>query len=101
MGSSIVKDEVDVTRTRSLAFVWDPIGPIKLEAIDFILRNFTEQITKRLDTVETHLEQGIGQGASFIRFQERPDVGGAALQDLSESFRKLNERLDRLESYNK
>jgi hypothetical protein len=100
MGSSFVKDEVDLTRTR-VPFVWDPIGPVKLEAIDFILRNFTEQFTKRLNTIETHLEQGIGQGASFIRFQERPDVGGAALQDLPESLRKLHERLDRLESYSK
>lgn len=83
------------------SFVWDPIGPIKLEAIDHILRDFTEQIVRRLDAIENHLERGVAQGTPFIRTQERPDVGGAALHGLSENIRKLNERLDKLESRSK
>jgi hypothetical protein len=97
MGSNVIKDVVELTRPE--AFVWDPIGPIKLEAVDFILRNWAEHFVKRLDVVETYLEKG--QGTPFIRVQERPDVGGAALRELSDHIRKLNERLDRLESRGK
>lgn len=96
MGSGDRKEFMEVPRPGPV-IVWDPLGPVKLEAIDFILQNFTEQIVKRLGAVEAYLEKGVGQGTPFIRVQERPDVGGAALQDLSENLRKLNERLDKLE----
>jgi hypothetical protein len=95
MGNFIIKDHVDSLKPHE-GFFRDPIGPIKLEAIDFVLRNFAEQIGNRLEAIENHLEKG--QGTPFIRVQERPDVGGAALQDLTQNLRKLNERLDRLES---
>jgi hypothetical protein len=95
MGNSVVKDLLELTKPRE-AFIFDPIGPIKLEAIDFILRNFAEHFVQRLDAIEVHLEKS--QGKPFIRAQERPDVGGAALQDVSATFRKLTERLDKLES---
>lgn len=95
MGNFIIKDHVDSLKTQEVFFK-DPIGPVKLEAIDFVLRNFAEQIGNRLEAIENHLEKG--QGTPFIRVQERPDVGAAALQDLTENIRRLNERLDKLET---
>jgi hypothetical protein len=92
MGSNLIRDNVYVTGYP----VYDPIGPIKLEAFDTIFRNVLEQFARRLEVIENHLEQG--EGKAFIRSGERPDLGGALLRDLSESIRGLNERLDRLET---
>lgn len=78
----------------------DPIGPVKYDAIDWIVRSYLETlpaINQRIEKIEEHLEQGLPEGKPFIRPQERPSVGDESLQQLADSIVRLNERLDSIE----
>ncbi len=112
MGASLVTDikpwldikpEVDALKHLNLRLTppWpDPIGPVKLDAIDWIVRSYINTlpaIARHIEAIEVHLEQGLSEGKPFIRPQERPSVGGEAFQELTDSIMRLNERLDSIE----
>ena len=74
---------------------------IKREAPDDIIWGRLEVILKdiaqHVDVIEEHLEKGAPAGKSFVRFQERPSVGGGELEQVMEPIRLLGQRLDRIE----
>jgi hypothetical protein len=95
-----LKDQVD-----RLNITWrpgwdDPIGPVKLDYLEHLLRSYLEVIPRvahTLDAVVDHLEKGLPEGKPFIRSELRPDVGADGLNDLSGTLRLLDERLSKLE----
>jgi hypothetical protein len=104
MGNSLTADVskriADATFVKAFE-IPDRFGPVKYDIPDQLWRTYLELIpavAQRIDTIEQHLEKGIGAGKSFIRTQERPDVGGGAVNDLSEQVRLLNQRLDKIEA---
>lgn len=87
----------DVTRGFEIP---DRIGPVKYDIADQLLRSYLDLlpvVAQRIDTIEQHLESGLAEGKPFIRPQERPDVGSAAIQELTEGVRKLSDRLGKIE----
>lgn len=86
------KDIYDVTY-KARDIIPDPYGPVKYDLIEPLLRSFQE-MTQRLAAVEEHLEKGAGK--PFVRAAERPDVGGDAVRQMTESVRLLEQRLGNL-----
>jgi hypothetical protein len=105
---SLLKEITD-NWNRQLAIDWpiptpkplpDPIGPIKYDLQDWLVRSYLETIPavmQRVQAMEQHLEKDLPEGKPFIRAQERPPVGDEVVQQLSDGIRRLNERLDALE----
>lgn len=111
MGSSLLKDISDAEALHNNKGILDSIqqkwndlpggiGPVKLDALDYLARTYARYIPfieQRVGALEEHLTKGAAEGRSFIRPQERPDVGADAVNSLVEQVRKLNERLEHLE----
>jgi ubiquinone biosynthesis protein UbiJ len=104
MGNSLTVDIskriADATFVKAFE-IPDRFGPIKYDIPDQIWRTYLEllpAVAQRIDAIEQHLEKGIAEGRSFVRPQERPDVGGGAVNDLSEQVRQLNQRLEKIEA---
>jgi len=103
MGNSLTADIskriADVTFVKGFE-IPDRFGPVKYD-IPEIWRTYIEllpAVAQRIDAIEQHLEKGVAEGRSFVRPQERPDVGGVAVHDLSEQLRQLNQRLEKIEA---
>jgi hypothetical protein len=106
MGINIINDgKPYIDALKSLQYripvPWpDPIGPVKLEALDWLVASYVQTlpaVIQRLEAIEQHLEQGLQEGQPFIRAKERPNVGEHALQELSQGIQRLNERMDAIE----
>lgn len=68
-----------------------------LDAMHYLARSVIEY-ERRLDTVEKYLEEGAPQGKSFVRREERPEVGGGAeVREIEKDLAALNERLSAIE----
>jgi len=87
------KDIYDATY-KARDIIPDPYGPVKYDLIEPLLRSFQE-VAQRLEAVEVHLEKGAGK--PFVRAAERPDVGGDAVRQMTESMKLLEQRLGNLE----
>ena len=97
------KDIADSLRyTRLVPLPWpDPIGPIKYDAYEGLLRSYAEmmpRVAQQIDSIQMFLEKDFAQGKPYVRPEERPDVGADALTEVVKSVRLLEERLSKLES---
>lgn len=97
------KNDIDAKRYAEVfkrAELPDPIGPVKYDAFEHILRSYLDllpRVTQTLDAVVDHLERGLPEGKPFVRAQERPDVGADAIGQMAATVRLLDERISKLE----
>jgi hypothetical protein len=107
MGNSLTADIskriADTTFVKAFE-IPDRFGPVKYDIPDQIWRTYLEllpAVAQRIEAIEQHLEKGVAEGRSFVRPQERPDVGGGAVNDLLEHVRHLTQRLDKIDAQTK
>lgn len=80
--------------------IFDPIGPVKYDVPDVLVRSVVEQmaaVQQRLSTVEEHLATGVVEGRAFVPAAQRPEVGNDLLQQTQGQLKLMQERLDRVE----
>lgn len=104
MGSRLSKDINDAIRYSKgflKDYILDKYGPVKYDAFEQLLTTYLTvlpEVAERIDAIEQHLEKGIQEGRSFIRSEERPDVGAGAYENLPQALELINKRLDQIES---
>lgn len=95
-----LKDQVDHLNVKLSPEFPDPVGPVKLDVLEHLLRSYLDvlpRVTRTLDAVVDHLEEGIAEGKPFVRPESRPDVGSGALSEMTSTLRLLEERISKLE----
>lgn len=102
--SKEIADTIRYLPTR-LPIPWpDPIGPVKYDAFEGIMRSYLDlmpRVAQRIDSIETFLEGDLAEGKPYVRSEERPDVGADALSEVVETVRLLDQRISKLESARK
>jgi len=78
----------------------DPIGPVKLDAADFLVRGVVQEmvsVEQRLSAMEEHLATGAAEGKAFIPAAQRPNVGSDLVQQAQTKLNLIQERVEKLE----
>lgn len=76
----------------------DPLGPVKYDLPDEVLRSYARSIgvEQRLGEIESYLENG--EGKPFVRRERRPEVGQDVFGQLLDEVKLLHEKVGQLEA---